>query len=93
MRVIEQDMITAIDNKLNWAKDNTSVSYEPNADVSNVYLHGNHIVTMFHKTDDLVVNRKTLRNYPTRTTKSRLRALYVDVSTNRGITYLNGELV
>jgi hypothetical protein len=93
MRVIEQDMITALETKVNWSKDNTRVVYNPNADTSDIYLFGHHIASMFHKLGDLIVNRDTLRSYPTRTTKSRLRALYVDVSTNRGITYLNGEAV
>ena len=93
MRVIEQDMVDAVDNKISWSKDNTKVVYNPNADTSDVYLFGHHLATMFHKLGNLIVNRDTLQSYPTRTTKSRLRALYVDVSTNRGITYLNGEAI
>ena len=93
MRKIEQDMITAIDTKISWSKDNTKVVYNPNADTSDVYLFGNHIATMFHKLGNLIVNRDTLQSCPTRTTKSRLRALYVDVCTNRGTTYLNGEAI
>ena len=35
-----------------------------------------------------MTNTDTLRRYPTNTTKSRLRALGVNVTTRKGVTYL-----
>ena len=94
MRKIEQDMITAIDTKISWSKDNTRVVYNPNADTSDVYLFDNHILTVFYGIDELVVNRDTLRRHPTRTTMSRLNAFGdVSVYTSKGTTYLNGEAI
>ena len=69
MRKIEQQMINAISNNLNWKRDNTEVTYE-RGHVSKVYLHGNHIATV---TD----NDMTLYDggWQSNTTKSRLNAL------------------
>ncbi len=94
MRKIEQDMITAIDTKISWSKDNTRVVYNPNADTADVYLFDNHLLTVFYGIDELVVNRDTLARHPTRTTKNRLNAFGdVSVHTSKGITYLNGEAI
>ena len=38
MRKIETQMIDAINDNINWSKDNTSVIFQD--EVSNVYLHG-----------------------------------------------------
>ena len=96
MRLIEKEMNRAVDNGLDWAKDNTQVitvagfrSY-----ASGVYLHGNHIANVFcNMAGDRVVtpNCDTLRDYPTRTTMSRLRALGVDVCTRKGVVHLDGK--
>jgi len=40
-----------------------------------------------------MVNETTLKNYPTNTTKSRLRALGVPVSTKQGVIYLYGKAI
>lgn len=96
MRVIEKEMLAAINGGRDWAKDNTRVvvyagwrSYDVD-----VFLHGNHIAEVLCRMgcDDRVhVNQTTLKNYPTRTTMSRLRALGVNVCTRKGEVLLNGE--
>lgn len=92
MRVIEKEMIKAIMYGRNWQKDNTSVRIV-NGDAE-VYLHGHHIATAKECLPlELVVNVDTLRDWPTVTTKSRLRALGANVYTKRGVTYLNEERV
>ena len=88
MRKIEQEMWNAINEGVNWSKDNTQVTQFK--DTSEVFLHGHHIATINSYTGELVVITATLANWPTNTTKSRLRALGADVETKKGITYLNG---
>ena len=87
MRVIEKKMIDAIQQGRNFTLDNTHVKIDANT--AHVFLHGNHIASVVN--DIIMVNVDTLRSFPTNTTKSRLRALGVNVSTKKGITYLNGE--
>ena len=43
--------------------------------------------------DHVHVNRVTLREWPTRTTMSRLRALGVDVYTRKGNVILDNEII
>lgn len=98
MRVIEKQMLNAIANKIDWNKDNTSVFFISATESGNhagarseVYLHDNHIASYWHDLNDaLEVCENTLIRYPTKTTKSRLRALSVNVTTKRGVTYLDG---
>jgi hypothetical protein len=96
MRKIEQQMIAAINSRKSWQGGNTTVSIRDDNSVS-VFLHGNHIadvgtiVGVVNKF--LVVNEDTLRQWATPTTKSRLRALGANVSTRKGVTYLNNEPV
>ena len=70
MRKIESEMNAAIKSKINFSKANTSVSYDADANESNVYLHGNHIATagpnFLHIFDG---------GWQSVTTKSRLNAL------------------
>ena len=63
-------MNRAINNNRNWSKDNTMVTFDPDTNASNVYLHGNLIATV---TD----NDMTIYDggYQSTTTKSRLNAL------------------
>ena len=92
MRQIEKDMIRAIMNGRNWANSNTMVKIVGKD--AEVYLHGNHIATVVDCLPiELIVNKRTLSNWPTPTTKSRLRALGADVYTKNFVTYLNGEAV
>jgi len=90
MRKVEEQMWEAINNLEGWWQgSNTTVSrFGTN---SKVCLHGHHIATVDVITGEVTVNKTTLRDYPTVTTKSRLRALGVDVCTKNGITYLDGE--
>lgn len=99
MRKIEQQMIAAINSKMNWTLDNTSVVYNsptltnPFGSKSVIYLHGNHIADYAHESEKLTVNTDTLRQWSTPTTKSRLRALGANVSTRKGVTYLNNVAI
>lgn len=71
MRVIEVEMVQAVLGRKNWAKDNTRVESHPTE--VRVYLFDNHIADVV---DGVVeINKETLARWPTRTTKSRLRAL------------------
>lgn len=94
MRLIEKEMLQAINRNLkynggHWSKDNTAV-YRRGSMGVDVFLHGHHIA---HVTPNwhVEVNFDTLRAWPTKVTKSRLRALDVDVYTKKGITYVNGR--
>jgi hypothetical protein len=77
MRKIEQAMCLAVGQKRNWKDANTRVDYhnDENGETAEVYLHGNHIGTYVYKQVQFYVNGSTLAKWPTRTTKSRLRAL------------------
>lgn len=91
MSKIEQQMIDAVKNRKQWQLDNTQViSLYPS---SVVLLHGNMIATWLHDDCRLVVNIDALKKWPTNTTKSRLRALGANVTTKRGVTYLDGKEV
>ena len=99
MRLIEKEMLRAINNRTSWQKDNTQVRpivLDDNA-ISQVFLHGNHIADFVHGkqwgTGWLEVNKETLKAWPTRTTMSRLRALGADVYTRKGVVYHEGEAV
>jgi hypothetical protein len=97
MRKIEKQMLNAISSKVDkWMNNNTSVFYisamesgNPFGARSEVYLHGNHIADYWHESGSLEVNSRTLAQWSTPTTKSRLRALGANVATRKGITYLN----
>lgn len=86
MRKIEQQMLDAINGGYNWSLGNTRVHAVIGG--MEIQLHGNIIATV----DDygVRVNKATLAKWPTPTTKSRLKALGVDVFTRKGVTYLNG---
>ena len=93
MRLIEEQMNQAINSKSTWSKDNTEVIYFANSDVSMVYLHGHKIAVFDHYNDEIIADINTLSAWPTRTTKSRLRSLGIDIYTRKGITYLNDREV
>ena len=86
MRKIEEQMNGAIALGINWASGNTTVTYDDTTGTSAVYLHGNHIADVTE--GRLEVDVDTLKDYPTNTTKSRLRALGADVYTRAGVVYL-----
>lgn len=92
MRKIEKQMKNAIHAHRRWSLDNTLVA--PLDDIMlAVYLHGHEIALINNRTGFVMVNENTLRAYPTNTTKSRLRALGVDVATRKGVTYLYGSAI
>ena len=92
MRKIELQMKDAIHRHVRWSLDNTLVS--PLDDITlAVYLHGNEIALINQRSGLVMVNENTLKRYPTPTTKSRLRALGVDVATRKGVTYLYGRAI
>lgn len=84
MRKIEREMLAAISNKRSWAKDNTSVVYEGELNTTTharmeqakVFLYGNHIATYLYRDSKACPNIVTFARWPTRTTKSRLNALF-----------------
>lgn len=89
MRKIEQAMNQAIHSKTKWTSGNTCTAVTPEGAVR-VFLHGHNIATV-NPDGTKEVNLTTLRNWPTTTTKSRLRALGFNVSTKAGATLLDGE--
>jgi hypothetical protein len=92
MRKIEQQMLNAISTRKSWQCGNTTVSVRPDVCMS-VYLHGNHIADVNSFNGFVLVNTQTLRQWSTPTTKSRLRALGANVTTRKGITYLNNVAI
>jgi|VirMetMinimDraft_7_1064189.scaffolds.fasta_scaffold98847_1 hypothetical protein len=87
MRKIEKQMNAAIKANKYWKSGNTEVV--PAGDQVDVYLHGNHIATVpWH--DPIYVNIQTFSNWPTTTTRSRLRALGVNASIKNGAAHIDG---
>lgn len=93
MRQIEKQMLLAVEAKKAFNSGNTTVSMHVYGEdtFQNVFLHGNHIATVAN--GKCTVNLETLRQWPTTTTKSRLRALGANVTTKMGVTYLDGVAV
>ena len=94
MSKIREKMWQAIRNNKPFSSGNTTVTIDANT--AHVFLHGNHIASVIcdkYYRCKTMVNIDTLRTYPTPTTKSRLRALNVDVRTRKGITYLEGKAI
>ena len=99
MRKIEKEMLRAINERASWRKDNTDVRViilDGNV-ISQVFLHGNHIADFVHHSQWgmgwIEPNLDTLAQWPTATTKSRLRALGVNVTQSRGVVAIDGETV
>ena len=103
MRKIEKEMLNAIRNRVRyWGKDNTRVEWNsivkgsaPMRHVakSDVFLHGNHIATVYQDTGEIEVNLYTLRKWPSMTTRSRLRALGANLVSIKGVLHLNGKSI
>jgi hypothetical protein len=74
MRKIEQHMLHALAHGLDWHEANTSVT-----GLGTVKLHGNVIAYRLND-GELFADAVTFHRWPTRTTKSRLRALGLDYS-------------
>jgi len=93
MRLIESQMNNAIATKVAWSKDNTRVRYSSDDNTSHIRLHGHHIAYYDLTMGEIVPNVATLAQWPTVTTKSRLRALGINVYTRKGITFVNDKEV
>ena len=96
MRLIEKEMLRAINERTNWRKDNTRVEPLTRYGIARVWLHENHIADCFTNCDGEIrafANRRTLAEWPTPTTKSRLRALGVNVTQKAGVVAIDGEVV
>ena len=96
MRKIEENMLNAVECGQPWCGGNTTVSPRQriNGDtVCSVFLHGHHIADVeFTATGKHIdVNFETLRKWPTVTTKSRLRALGVDICQKDFEILIDGE--
>jgi len=96
MRKIESEMIHNVMTGRDWSLANTRVDRVTGHPIVEVRLHDNHIATVYNACDGrsrwfVEVNIRTLRDYPTRTTMSRLRALGVDVCTCKGRVILDGN--
>ena len=69
MRKIESQMVAAINSNKNWKSGNTEVRTD-DANISRVFLHGNHIATI---DDDSMMIMDG--GWQSNTTKSRLNAI------------------
>ena len=85
-------MLNAIHHHVRWQSANTIVSPLDELMIA-VYLHGHEIAIINQRNGFVMTNADTLRRYPTNTTKSRLRALGVNVATRKGVTYLDNVAI
>lgn len=90
MRKIEKQVLAALNGRKGMKGRNTTVEHDHMTDTSCIRLHGHRIATYHHKTMEVEVDEYTLARWPTVTTKSRLRALGVNVYTEDFVTYLDG---
>ena len=91
MRTIESKMLAAIQNgKADWSLDNTRIMAIVGG--FEVQLHGNRIATV-DEYGSVKVDVNTLKRWPTNTTKSRLRALGVNLSTKAGVIVIDGQAI
>ena len=88
MRKIEQAMCAAVKARRNWSSGNTQVIVSLDRVHVEVYLHGNIIYT-----ESSGVKCFTLAGWNTPTTRSRLRALGVNVSTKNYVPMYKGAVI
>jgi len=91
MRKIEQEMVQAVRDQRDWKQDNTEVIVD-SVGWCQVYLHGNHIAMIDEFGRDYP-NLNTFVQWPTVTTRSRLRALGCSVEYSNGCARINGDRV
>ena len=89
MRKIEQQMLAAVRSNCTFGGGNTTVCV--NGQHLQVLLHGHEIAS--GPVGALTVNLDTLRDWPTNTTMSRLRALGFNVYRKGGVPMLDGNPV
>ena len=88
MRKIERQMNFALSNKGNFSSSNTSVSYHPSENLSEVRLHGNLIAWLDHSKQVLALSSA---GWHTNTTKSRLNALLYEFNTGISVFQKNWD--
>ena len=88
MRKIERQMNFALSNKGNFSSSNTSVSYHPSENLSEVRLHGNLIAWLDHSKQVLALSSA---GWHTNTTKSRLNALLHEFNTGISVFQKNWD--
>lgn len=94
MHKIESEMLAAIRDGRNWQSGNTQVTHYREDNYSYIYLHGNCIAkASFGLMVRAIPNFATFRQYPTRTTVSRLRALGINACVKKGVPMIDGEPV
>ena len=99
MRKIEKQMIQAILDRTNWKGANTEVKHSVNSVINyaDIYLHRHHIATVTPDTFRYApfgkANEKTFMEWPTATTRSRLRALGVNASIREGHACIEGIMI
>ena len=93
MRQIEEKMVNAVNNYKNFSSSNTvvNVSKENGCTVIRVYLHNNCIFEKVQNLDGWFERYFTLAGWNTTTTRSRLRALGVDVYQRNYVPMYNGK--
>jgi hypothetical protein len=93
MRKIELKMLQLITNKQSGnCGGNTTVFCHSQDKWCAVHLHGHHIATV-SQNGMVKPDLDTLKKYPTATTKSRLRALGVNISTRKGVVFVDGNAI
>lgn len=101
MRKIESQMLQAIKARKSVSLGNTTVQYLEAIDTpmharieyAKIFLHGNHIASFTYSHNKFDYNPMTLAQWPTPTTKSRLRAMGIAVYTKQGKTYVGERLI
>lgn len=93
MRKIESQMLAALANRKNFSLANTRVEMQNDGVRGSVFLHNNHIADVVLANGRVLVNTETLARWQTPTTKSRLRALGANVTTRKGVTYLDNVAI
>jgi hypothetical protein len=101
MRKIETEMLAAIAAKNSWESANTRVDYLPAIDtptharieMAKIYLHGNHIATVCYNLARTDYNPTTLKDWPSRTTFSRLNALGIKAGMRKGVIYVGDRIL
>lgn len=96
MRKIEENMVEAVKKRQNWKSGNTEVTVclKPlNQIVIKVYLHGNEIYSLYEYEDGTQLIYFSLAGWNTVTTRSRLRALGINITQRKSVPLFNGEEV
>jgi len=88
MRLIEQQMNSAVRYKQNFSKSNTMVRYDKAENMSSVYLHGHRIADYDHSNGKAWISSC---GWETVTTKSRLNAFLYEVAYGVTIFQKNWE--